>query len=70
LSVAGNKSPLSFGIWQRNQSTTVFVIDLASRRVQIAGVTPHPDEVFMRQVGRTLRAAERWRAGRSVRADL
>jgi transposase InsO family protein len=33
---------------------TVFVIDLASRRVQIAGSTPHPDKVFMRQVGRTL----------------
>ena len=33
---------------------TVFVIDLASRRVQIVGSTPHPDEVFMRQVGRTL----------------
>ena len=33
---------------------TVFVIDLASRRVQIVGSTPHPDELFMRQVGRTL----------------
>jgi integrase-like protein len=33
---------------------TVFVIDLASRRVHIAGSTPHPDERFMRQVGRTL----------------
>ena len=30
---------------------TVFVIDLASRRVQIVGSTPHPDELFMRQVG-------------------
>ena len=37
---------------------TVFVIDLASRRVQIVGSTPHPDELFMRQVGRTLTAAE------------
>ena len=37
---------------------TVFVIDLASRRVQIIGSTPHPDEVFMRQVGRTLTAAD------------
>ena len=32
---------------------TVFVIHLASRRVQILGSTPHPDEEFMRQVGRT-----------------
>jgi putative transposase len=33
---------------------TVFVIDLASRRVQIAGTTAHPDDLFMHQVGRTL----------------
>lgn len=37
---------------------TVFVIDLASRRVQIVRLTPHPDEAFMRQVGRTLTAAD------------
>jgi len=37
---------------------TVFVIDLASRRVPIVASTPHPDEVFMQQVGRTLTAAE------------
>ncbi len=37
---------------------TVFVIDLATRRVQIAGSTPHPDEAFMRQVGRTLTVAD------------
>ena len=37
---------------------TVFVIDLASRRVHIVGSTPHPDEVFMCQVGRTLTAAD------------
>ena len=37
---------------------TVVVIDLASRRVQIIGLTPHPDEAFMRQVGRTLTAAD------------
>jgi len=37
---------------------TVFVIDLASRRVQIVGSTPQPDDVFMRQVGRTLTAAD------------
>jgi transposase InsO family protein len=28
---------------------TVFVIDLASRRVQIIGSTPHPDDLFMHQ---------------------
>jgi transposase InsO family protein len=33
---------------------TVFAIDLASRRVQVLGMTPHPDEAFMRQVVRTL----------------
>ena len=33
---------------------TVFVIDLASRRVQIVGSTPYPNEFFMRQVSRTL----------------
>jgi transposase InsO family protein len=37
---------------------TVFVIDLASRRVHLVGSTPHPDERFMRQVGRTLTAAD------------
>jgi putative transposase len=37
---------------------TVFVIDLASRRVQVLGSTPHPDEPFMRQVSRTLSTAE------------
>ena len=37
---------------------TVFVIDLASRRVQILGSTPYPNDLFMRQVGRTLSAAD------------
>ena len=37
---------------------TVFVIDLASRRVQILGSTPHPEAVFMQQVVRTLTMAE------------
>ncbi len=36
---------------------TVLVIELASRRVQILGSTPHPDEAFMRQVARTLTPA-------------
>ena len=37
---------------------TVFVLDLASRRVTIVGSTPHPNELCMRQVGRTLTAAD------------
>ena len=37
---------------------TVFVIDLASRRVQIVGSTPFPNDLFMRRVGRTLTASE------------
>jgi putative transposase len=37
---------------------TVFVIDLASRRVQIIGSTPFPNDLFMCQVGRTLTTAE------------
>lgn len=37
---------------------SVFVIDLASRRVQLVGSTPHPDGLFMRQVTRTLTAMD------------
>jgi len=36
----------------------VFVIDLASRRVQILGSTPHPEAVFMQQTVRTLTMVE------------
>src|SRR4029453_1187285 len=36
---------------------TVFVIDLASRRVQILGSTPHPEALFLQQVVRTLTMA-------------
>ena len=35
---------------------TVFVIELHSRRVQIVGSTPHPDEAFMLQIMRELTA--------------
>jgi putative transposase len=35
----------------------VFVIDLASRRVQILGSTPHPEALFLQQVVRTLTMA-------------
>jgi putative transposase len=37
---------------------TVFVIDLASRRVQILGSTPYSEVLFMQQVVRTLTMAE------------
>ena len=37
---------------------TVFVVDLASRRVQIVGSTPCPHEPFMQQVVRAMTAAE------------
>jgi transposase InsO family protein len=37
---------------------TIFVIDLASRRVQVVGSTPCPNDLFMRQVCRTLTAAD------------
>jgi hypothetical protein len=37
---------------------TVFAIDLASRRVQIVWSTPHPGDLFMCQVGRTVTAVE------------
>jgi len=37
---------------------TVFVIDLASRRVQILGSTPHPEALFMEQLVRTLAMAD------------
>jgi len=37
---------------------TVFAIDLASRRVQILGCTPHPGELFMQQIIRTMTMAE------------
>jgi len=44
--------------WRGLVTYTVFVIDLASRRVHIVGSTPHPDELFLRQVSRTLTAAD------------
>jgi transposase InsO family protein len=37
---------------------TVFVIDLASRRVRILGSTPFPNDLFMRQIVRTMTAAD------------
>ena len=37
---------------------TRFVIDLATRRVQMVGCTSHPDEAFMCQAGRTMTATD------------
>ena len=37
---------------------TVFVMDLASRRVHILGSTPHPNDVFMSQIERLVTAAD------------
>ena len=37
---------------------TVFVIDLASRRVHMLGSTPHPSDVFMDQIVRLVTAAD------------
>src|ERR671910_1936152 len=37
---------------------TLFVLDLKSRRVPIAGSTPHPNDLFMQQVVRTMTAAD------------
>ena len=37
---------------------TLFVIELASRRVRIVGSTPHPDGEFMQQIARELVAAD------------
>ena len=39
-------------------SDTVFVIDLASRRIQILGSTPYPDERFMCQIVRNVTLAD------------
>jgi putative transposase len=33
---------------------TLFVLDLCTRRVRVAGSTPHPDEAFMAQAARSL----------------
>ena len=50
---------------------TVFALDLASRRVHLIGSTPHPDDRFMRQVARTLAAADDGvlREGRALICD-
>jgi hypothetical protein len=45
---------------------TVFVIELHSRRVQIVGSTPHPDEAFMLQVIRELTAPHRILGGKRL----
>jgi len=37
---------------------TLFIIEIASRRVQIVGSTPHPDEAFVLQAARTVTDAD------------
>jgi hypothetical protein len=44
-------------VWTRKGLVTyytLFVIDLKTRRVHVAGSTPHPGETFMTQVARNL----------------
>jgi hypothetical protein len=48
---------------------TVFAIDLASRRVQILGSTPHPEALFMQQAVRTLTMAD-WCTACTAYRDL
>jgi hypothetical protein len=38
--------------------STLFVMELQSRRVSIVGSTPHPDEAFMLQIARHLTDAD------------
>lgn len=48
-------------VWTKTGLVTyfvLFVIDLASRRVEIAGITPNPDAVWMRQIARNLTDCE------------
>jgi Integrase core domain len=50
--------------------TTLFVIDLASRRVQILGSTTHPEAMFMRQVVPSIDFRGRGAARANACADL
>jgi hypothetical protein len=48
----------------------VFVIALASRRVQVLGSTPHPETLFMQQVVWTLTIGGGWRGEPATCVDL
>jgi hypothetical protein len=49
---------------------TLFVIDLATRRVQIVGSTSYPDEAFMCQAGRTMTGTDEGALAGCSGADL
>ena len=38
----------------KKNGNVFFVIELATRRIEIAGITPSPNEVWMMQIGRNL----------------
>ena len=40
----------------------LFFIHIGTRKVQIAGVTPHPDEEWMKQIARNVTMADRRKA--------
>jgi putative transposase len=48
-------------VWTSNGSVTfylLFVMELATRRVECAGMTTSPDEPWMKQMARNLTAAD------------
>jgi hypothetical protein len=45
--------------WRAEQTEVVFFMHVGSRKVQVAGVTPHPDQVWMMQMSRHV-TMEEW----------